>query len=71
VDKLLRDTKGNAIDDDYIEKVNQEGEIGYDLDNLVPARVGRPSLSQAGDSPQIRFRLWAATPGRSRSIRSA
>jgi hypothetical protein len=71
VDKLLRDTKGNAIDGDYIEKVNQEGEIGYDLDNLVPARVGRPSLSQAGDSPQISVPPLGGYPGRSRSIRSA
>lgn len=60
-DELLHDSKGNPIDSDYIDKVNREAEIGYALDDLAPARVGRPSLSEAGDSPQIRFRLPAAT----------
>ncbi|MGH3832102.1 MAG: hypothetical protein ACRDRS_16930 [Pseudonocardiaceae bacterium] len=60
-DELLHDSKGNLIDSDYIDNVNQEAEIGYALDDLVPARVGRPSLSDGGDSPQVRFRLPAAT----------
>ncbi len=60
-DELLYDSKGNPIDSDYIEKVNYEAEIGYDLADLAPARIGRPSLSEAGDSPQVRFRLPAAT----------
>ncbi len=47
--------------DDHSDKVNREAEIGYALDDLAPARVGRPSLSEAGDSPQVRFRLPAAT----------
>lgn len=45
----------------YIDKVNHEAEVGYDLEDLAQARVGRPSLSEAGDSPQVRFRLPAAT----------
>ena len=60
-EQLLYDSKGNAIDSDYIARVHREAEIGYDLDHLAPIRVGRPSLSQSGDSPQIRFRLPAAT----------
>lgn len=52
-DDLLHDSRGNLIDSVYIDKVNLEAEIGYDLDNLAPVRVGRPSLSDAGDSPQI------------------
>ncbi|MGH3768119.1 MAG: hypothetical protein ACRDS0_12600 [Pseudonocardiaceae bacterium] len=61
VEKPLHDARGNPIDNDYIENVNREAEIGYDLESVVPARIGRPSLSQAGDSPQVRFRLPAAT----------
>ena len=53
VDDLLHDAQGNSIDSDYIDKVNHEAEMGYDLDSLAPARVGRPSLSEAGDSPQV------------------
>ncbi len=60
VGNLLRDTKGNPIDSGYLDKVNHEAEIGYDLENLSP-RIGRPSLSDSGDSPQVRFRLPAAT----------
>jgi hypothetical protein len=60
-DDLLYDSRGNLIDSDYINKVNLEAEVGYDLDDLAPARIGRPSLSDAGDSPQVRFRLPAAT----------
>jgi hypothetical protein len=58
---LLRDSRGNPIDVDYIDKVSQEAEAGYELDELTPARVGRPSLSDTGDSPQVRFRLPADT----------
>lgn len=61
VDDLLHDAQGNPIDSDYIDKVNYEAEVGYDLASLAPARAGRPSLSEAGDSPQVRFRLPAAT----------
>jgi len=61
VDELLRDTRGNPIDSDYLDKVSHEADVGYDLEDLVPVRVGRPSLSNAGDSPQVRFRLPAAT----------
>ncbi|HKS52144.1 MAG TPA: hypothetical protein VJS67_09780 [Pseudonocardiaceae bacterium] len=62
MDKLPRETKGNAIDSDYIEKVNQEGEIGYDLSQLArdavevgscptvhehrPTLMRRPALDQ-------------------------
>jgi hypothetical protein len=60
-DDLLHDSRGNLIDSDYIDKVSLEAEVGYDLDNLAPTRIGRPSLSDAGDSPQVRFRLSAAT----------
>jgi hypothetical protein len=60
-DDLLHDSRGNLIDSDYIDKVNLEAEVGYDLDDLAPARIGRPSLSDAGDFPQVRFRLPAAT----------
>jgi hypothetical protein len=60
-DDLLCDAHGNLIDSDYIDKVNYEAEIGYDLDDLAPARVGRPSLSEGGDSSQVRFRIPAAT----------
>lgn len=59
VDDPLHDIQGNPIDRDYIDKVNHEAEVGYDLDSFAPARVGRPSLSDAGDSPQVRFRLPA------------
>ncbi|MGH3795372.1 MAG: hypothetical protein ACRDSP_10815 [Pseudonocardiaceae bacterium] len=61
VDDLLHDAHGNPIDSDYIDKANHEAEVGYDLEELTSARVGRPSLSEAGDSPQVRFRLPAAT----------
>ncbi|MBA2325006.1 MAG: hypothetical protein H0V92_13675 [Pseudonocardiales bacterium] len=61
VDESLHDSTGNLIDDDYIDQVSREAEIGYDVEDLEPARVGRPSLSDAGDSPQVRFRLPAAT----------
>lgn len=61
MDELLHDAKGNPIDSAYIETITREAEIGYDLENLTPARVGRPSLSRSGDSPQVRFRLPAAT----------
>ncbi len=60
-DELLHDSKGNAIDSDYVDNVSCEAEIGYALDDLAPVRIGRPSLSEAGDSPQVRFRLPAAT----------
>lgn len=43
------------------DEVGSEAEIGYDLERLDPIRVGRPSLSIAGDSPQVRFRLSAST----------
>jgi hypothetical protein len=62
-DDLLHDSRGNLIDSVYIDKVNLEAEVGYDLDDLTPARIGRPSLSDAGDSLQVRFRLPAATSG--------
>jgi hypothetical protein len=61
IHNLLHDSRGNLIDSDDIDKVNLEAEVGYDLDDLVPARIGWPSLSDAGDSPQVRFRLPAAT----------
>jgi hypothetical protein len=61
IHNLLHDSRGNPIDSDYIDKANLEAEVGYDLDDLVPARIGRPSLSDAGDSLQVRFRLPAAT----------
>ncbi|MGH3897772.1 MAG: hypothetical protein ACRDTA_05845 [Pseudonocardiaceae bacterium] len=51
---------GNPIDNDYIDKVNYEAEVGYDLGDLAPARIGRPSPSEAGDSPQVRFRCSAS-----------
>lgn len=60
-DKQLYDTKGNVIDNDYVDKISGEAEAGYELDDLTPTRVGRPSLSDAGDSPQVRFRLPANT----------
>jgi hypothetical protein len=60
-DRTLRDSKGNPITDDYIERIAAEAEIGYDLEALTPARLGRPSLSVSGDSPQVRFRVPAAT----------
>jgi hypothetical protein len=60
-DEQLRDTRGNVIDTDYIDTVSREAEAGYELDELTPARVGRPSLSDIGDSPQVRFRLPAET----------
>lgn len=60
-DVLLHDARGNPVDSDYIDKVNHEAEVGYSVEDLEPARVGRPSLSEAGDSPQVRFRLPAAT----------
>ncbi|MGB6161439.1 MAG: hypothetical protein WBF75_02440 [Pseudonocardiaceae bacterium] len=62
-DDLLHDSCGNLIDNDYIDKVNLEAEVGYNLDDLAPTRIDRPSLSDAGDSPQVRFCLPAATPG--------
>lgn len=61
VDRMLHDSRDNPIDSDYIDKVSREAEIGYDLEELAPVRVGRPSLSEAGDSPQVRFRLPADT----------
>ena len=60
-DELLRDSRGHLIDADHLDKVTQEAETGYELDELTPARIGRPSLSDVGDSPQVRFRLPAAT----------
>lgn len=59
--RQLHDRKGNVIDSDYLDKISREAESGYDLDDLTPVRVGRPSLSDAGDSPQVRFRLPAST----------
>lgn len=53
-DELLHDAQGNPIDSDYIDQVNHEAEVGYGLEDLAQARVGRPSLSGAGDSPQVR-----------------
>lgn len=68
VDRMLHDSRGNPIDSDYIDKVSLEAEIGYALEELAPVRVGRPSLSEAGDSPQIRFRLPADTVPRQRHL---
>lgn len=61
VDELLHDTRGIPIDAEYIDRLSREAEVGYDVEQLAPARVGRPSLSEAGDSPQVRFRLPADT----------
>lgn len=61
VDEPLYDRKGNLIDNEYLDKISREAEAGYEPDDLTPARVGRPSLSDAGDSPQVRFRLPADT----------
>jgi hypothetical protein len=33
-DDLLHDSRGNLIDSVYIDKVNLEAEVGYDLDDL-------------------------------------
>jgi hypothetical protein len=61
IDQSLYDSRGNLIDADYVDRVSREAEIGYDVEGLEPVRVGRPSLSDSGDSPQVRFRLPAAT----------
>jgi predicted HicB family RNase H-like nuclease len=49
-DEVLRDRKGRVIDDRYVE--------GAVSDALRKARArGRPSLSEAGESPLLRVRL--------------
>jgi hypothetical protein len=58
---LLYDADGNPITEEYIEQLSAEAEIGYDLESLTPIRIGRPSLSDNGDSPQIRVRVPATT----------
>lgn len=47
-DEILRDSKGRAIDDDYVEAA-----VG---DALRRVR-GRPSLSESGESPLLRVRI--------------
>jgi hypothetical protein len=61
VDELLRDARGNPITAEYAERVADEAEAGYDLEALPPPKVGRPSLSESGSSPQVRFRVSERT----------
>jgi hypothetical protein len=62
---LLHNSCGNLIDSDYIDKVNLKAEVGYDLDDLVPARIGRPSLSNAG-TPRRSHSASPQPPGQKR-----
>lgn len=71
VDELLYDRRGNVIDRDYIHALEREAEIGYDVEDLQPVRVGRPSLSEAGDSPQVRFRLPAGVRAEAAALASS
>ncbi|HEY4939163.1 MAG TPA: ribbon-helix-helix protein, CopG family [Actinomycetota bacterium] len=48
--KVLRDSQGRVVDDEYVEAAVQ--------DALRQARGrGRPSLSESGESPLLRVRL--------------
>lgn len=55
--ELLHDSKGNPITQEYIDQVSAEAEEGYDLESLTPVKLGRPSLSRKGLSPEIHFRV--------------
>lgn len=59
IDDVLHDSTGNPIDAAYIDRLDREAEVGYDLEELAHGRGGRPSLSDVGESPQVRFRLPA------------
>jgi hypothetical protein len=48
--EVLRDSRGRVIDDKYVDRA-VEGAVAY-----VRGR-GRPSLSQAGESPLLRVRV--------------
>jgi predicted HicB family RNase H-like nuclease len=47
-DELVRDSKGNVIDEDYIAQAVQD---------VHDAVAGRPSLSSQGTSPRVSFRV--------------
>jgi hypothetical protein len=48
--EVLRDSRGRVIDDEYVDRA-VEGAVAY-----VRGR-GRPSLSEAGESPLLRVRV--------------
>lgn len=49
---------GKPLTSAYAEQLAEEAERGFDPASLV-SLGGRPSLSDSGDSPQLRFRLAA------------
>jgi hypothetical protein len=50
-DEPVYDSKGNLVDDGYIDQAVED----------VHRALGRPSLSGAGSSPRVSFRLSAET----------
>jgi CRISPR-associated endonuclease/helicase Cas3 len=59
--KVRRTRSGETITDEMIDALAAEAERGYDPASLRPRRVGRPSLSDEGQSPRIQYRVGAAT----------
>lgn len=59
-DELLYDSKGNPIDQAYLDAAAEQIEAGPDLTG-PSVRYGRPSLTGASsESPQIRVRVTPA-----------
>jgi len=57
--KVMRTKTGRVLDQAALDKLEDEAEAGYDLDNLKPRPwVGRPKLGAGhGPSPRINVRL--------------
>jgi hypothetical protein len=62
----FRTKSGQLVTAEMIEALADEAERCYDLDQLELRRVGRPSLSESGESPRVQYRVGAATYARAK-----
>ncbi len=67
--ELLHDEHDTPITTAYLEQAAREAELGYQPDRLILR--GRPSLSNRGDSPQVRFRVPATLRERAQARANA
>jgi CRISPR-associated endonuclease/helicase Cas3 len=65
-DKVRRTRSGEVITEEMLEGIAAEAERGYDPASFRPRPVGRPSLSEAGESPRVQYRIGAATYARAK-----
>jgi hypothetical protein len=58
--QVIRTKSGEVITEEKIAEWVAEAERGYDL-STMRNRIGRPSLSDEGQSPRIQYRVGQAT----------